>query len=115
MQFGMFADSGGLEHDKQKRDTEAFGAPSYATPLSEGSDGDFRLGIKQKAYSVQELGGLVFAYMGDNPAPPLPNLDFLAVEDERHVKITGVANCNWLQCAENGIDPLHVSFLHADV
>src|SRR5260370_1629933 len=78
-------------------------------------DGDFRLSIKQKAYPVQELGGLVFAYMGDNPAPLLPNFDFLAAEGERHVKITGVANCNWLQCVENAIDPLHVSFLHADV
>jgi 5,5'-dehydrodivanillate O-demethylase oxygenase subunit len=76
---------------------------------------DFRLTIKQKAYPVQERGGLVFAYMGDPPAPLLPNFDFLAATGERHVKITGVANCNWLQCVENGIDPLHVSFLHADV
>jgi 5,5'-dehydrodivanillate O-demethylase oxygenase subunit len=76
---------------------------------------DFRLSIKQKAYPVQERGGLVFAYMGAPPVPLLPNFDFLAAEGERHVKITGVANCNWLQCVENGIDPLHVSFLHADV
>jgi phenylpropionate dioxygenase-like ring-hydroxylating dioxygenase large terminal subunit len=48
-------------------------------------------------------------------APALPNFDFLAADGERHVKITGVANCNWLRCVENGIDPLHVSFLHADI
>jgi 5,5'-dehydrodivanillate O-demethylase len=82
------------------------------TPSEEG---DFRLSIKQKAYPVRELGGLVFAYLGDEPAPLLPNFDFLAAPGERHVKITGVANCNWLQCVENGVDPLHVSFLHADV
>lgn len=82
---------------------------------SEGPQSDFRLSIKQKAYPVQERGGLIFAYMGDEPAPLLPNFDFLVAEGERHVKVTGVANCNWLQCVENGIDPLHVSFLHADV
>ncbi len=52
---------------------------------SEGQS-DFRLSIKQKAYPVQELGGLVFAYMGDGLAPLLPNFDFLAAEGERHVK-----------------------------
>jgi 5,5'-dehydrodivanillate O-demethylase len=53
--------------------------------------------------------------MGPKPAPELPRFDFVAGEGERHVKVTGISNCNWLQCVENGIDPLHVSFLHADV
>ncbi len=82
---------------------------------SEPPESTFKDGIRQLAYPVQELGGLIFAYLGPQPAPLLPRFDFLAAEGERHVKITGVANCNWLQCVENGIDPLHVSFLHADV
>jgi len=82
---------------------------------SEPPESTFKDNIKQLSYPVQELGGLIFTYMGPQPAPLLPNFDFIAAEGERHVKITGVANCNWLQCAENGIDPLHVSFLHADV
>jgi 5,5'-dehydrodivanillate O-demethylase len=82
---------------------------------SEPADSPFKDGIKQPSYPLKELGGLIFAYLGPDPAPELPNFDFLAADGERHVKITGVANCNWLQCVENGIDPLHVSFLHADV
>src|SRR5215470_5161674 len=35
------------------------------TPSEEGH---FRLSIRQKAYPVQELGGLVFAYLGEEPA-----------------------------------------------
>jgi 5,5'-dehydrodivanillate O-demethylase oxygenase subunit len=82
---------------------------------SEPPESTFKDGIRQLAYPVQELGGMIFAYLGPEPIPPLPQFDFLAAPGERHVKITGVANCNWLQCVENGIDPLHVSFLHADV
>lgn len=81
----------------------------------EPPDSTFKDGIQHPAYPVQELGGLVFAYLGPRPVPRLPRFDFLAAEGERHVKITGIANCNWLQCVENGIDPLHVSFLHGDV
>jgi 5,5'-dehydrodivanillate O-demethylase oxygenase subunit len=82
---------------------------------SEPPESTFKDEIRQLSYPVQELGGLIFAYLGPEPAPLLPRFDFLASEGERHVKITGVAKCNWLQCVENGIDPLHVSFLHADV
>lgn len=71
--------------------------------------------IRHLAYPVQELGSLIFAYLGPQPAPLLPRFDFLAGEGERYSKITGIANCNWLQCVENGIDPLHVSFTHGDV
>jgi 5,5'-dehydrodivanillate O-demethylase len=82
---------------------------------SEPPDSTFKDTVRQLAYPVQELGGLIFAYLGPQPAPLLPRFDFLAADGERHVKITGIANCNWLQCVENGIDPLHVSFLHSDV
>jgi 5,5'-dehydrodivanillate O-demethylase len=45
----------------------------------------------------------------------LPRFDFVAGDGEHLGKITGFANCNWLQCVENGIDPLHVGFTHGDV
>ncbi len=81
----------------------------------EPPDSTIKDSIHHPAYPVEELGSLIFAYLGPQPAPPLPRYDFLAAEGERHSKITGVANCNWLQCVENGIDPLHVSFAHSDV
>lgn len=68
--------------------------------------------ISHLSYPAQELGGLVFAYLGPKPAPLLPRFDFIAGDGEHFANITGFANCNWLQCVENGIDPLHVSFTH---
>jgi 5,5'-dehydrodivanillate O-demethylase len=71
--------------------------------------------VKQPAYVAREIGGLIFAYLGPQPAPLLPNYHFLAAEGERTCRIQSFNNSNWLQSAENGIDPFHVSFLHADV
>ncbi|HLH22352.1 MAG TPA: Rieske 2Fe-2S domain-containing protein [Chloroflexota bacterium] len=68
--------------------------------------------VQHPAYPAEELGGLVFVYLGPRPAPLLPRFDFLAGEGEHRVKITGFADCNWLQAVENGMDPLHVSYTH---
>ncbi len=72
-------------------------------------------GVHHLSYPAEELGGLVFTYLGPQPAPLLPRFDFLAAEEERSAKIIGFGNCNWLQCVENGMDPIHVSFTHQDV
>lgn len=68
--------------------------------------------IKIKAYPVQELGGLIWAYLGPLPAPLLPRIEYMVREDYDHdVGITRVP-CNWLQIAENNVDPVHIEFLH---
>jgi len=82
---------------------------------SEPPESTFKDSVTHLAYPVQELGGIIFAYLGPQPTPLLPRYNFVAEEGDRYVKITGISNCNWLQCVENGIDPLHVSFLHGDV
>jgi 5,5'-dehydrodivanillate O-demethylase len=71
--------------------------------------------IRQLSYPTQELGGLVFTYLGPEPVPLLPRFHFLAAEGERDCIIQAFNNSNWLQSVENGIDPYHVSFLHGDV
>lgn len=64
------------------------------------------------AYPVQEMGGLIFAYLGPLPAPLLPKLDGLVVEGAiRHIGRT-VIPCNWLQIMENSVDPVHVEWAH---
>ena len=68
--------------------------------------------VHHLAYPAEELGGLIFAYLGPQPARFLPRFDFLAGEGDHYAIIQGFANCNWLQCVENGLDPYHVSFLH---
>ncbi|MGV6874711.1 Rieske 2Fe-2S domain-containing protein [Pseudochelatococcus sp. B33] len=67
---------------------------------------------KLKGYPVQELGGLVFAYMGPLPAPDLPRWDLLVWPNAiRQIGIT-ILDCNWLQCQENTGDPAHSAWTH---
>jgi 5,5'-dehydrodivanillate O-demethylase len=69
--------------------------------------------IKQTAYPVEKLGGLLFAYLGPLPAPLLPRWDVLAWEHGRRtINIQSVLACNWLQCMENSVDPSHLYWLH---
>ncbi len=73
---------------------------------------NFRDKIRINAYPVQELGGLIFAYLGPQPAPLLPRWDLLVRDDlVRAVDINPIP-CNWLQCMDNSLDPLHFEFLH---
>ncbi|MBI4490410.1 MAG: Rieske 2Fe-2S domain-containing protein [Deltaproteobacteria bacterium] len=68
--------------------------------------------VQLPAYSVQELGGLIFAYLGPKPEPLLPPWDLLVEENVwREIGYT-VTPCNWLQTVENILDPVHVEWLH---
>lgn len=67
----------------------------------------------QKAYAVQTLGGVVWAYMGPQPAPLLPRWSPLVrLDGQREVHILPELECNWLQVMENSCDPTHLAFLH---
>jgi 5,5'-dehydrodivanillate O-demethylase len=70
------------------------------------------LPLKVTAYPVQELGGLVWAYLGPAPAPLLPRFEFLAREDMNRAIVVGPLPCNWLQCMDNSFDPIHFEHLH---
>lgn len=76
-------------------------------------DGRFKQKVRVSAYPVQELGGLLFTYMGPEPAPLLPNYDILA-ETTGVLREAFVAELpvNWLQCMENSVDPVHLEWLH---
>jgi 5,5'-dehydrodivanillate O-demethylase len=71
--------------------------------------------VRQPAYPTQEAAGLVFAYLGPEPAPLLPRYDLLFRGDcTRHVGAF-VEHCNWMQRAENAVDQMHSTVLHATV
>ena len=78
---------------------------------SEPEGSKFKDKVRIKAYKVQELGGLVFAYMGPEPAPLLPRWDIMVWPGVRNVYST-LLPCNWLQCQENSLDPVHFQWLH---
>ena len=80
----------------------------------EPADSPLKDNVGQKSYPVQTLGGVVFAYMGPDPAPLLPNWKQLIRNDGvRTVFILPELECNWLQVMENSVDPTHTYYLHA--
>jgi 5,5'-dehydrodivanillate O-demethylase len=79
-------------------------------------DPEFKKEVCHKAYPVEQLSGLLFAYLGPPEKKPLlPRWDFLAREDwPRKIEIHPVLDCNWLQPMENAVDPSHTHFLHGE-
>jgi 5,5'-dehydrodivanillate O-demethylase len=79
---------------------------------AETPDSTFPSRVQMKAYPVQTLGGLVFAYLGPQPAPLLPH--YYPFVEEGRVRSIGwtVVTCNWLQIMENSLDPIHGEYLH---
>ena len=78
---------------------------------SEPAGSRFKEKVHLKAYKVEELAGLIFAYMGPEPAPLLPRWDILVWPGIRSATSV-MLPCNWLQCHENSLDPLHFQWLH---
>jgi 5,5'-dehydrodivanillate O-demethylase len=80
---------------------------------AEPPDSTFKDRIKIPAYPVQELGGLIWTYLGPDPAPLLPRWDVLVRDDlDRSIGITRLP-VNWLQVMENSLDPVHLEYLHS--
>ncbi|MPZ13907.1 MAG: Rieske 2Fe-2S domain-containing protein [Chloroflexi bacterium] len=75
-------------------------------------DGALKSTVKLTAYPVQELGGLIFAYLGPEPVPLVPRWSPLVAENAVRDIAISVLPCNWLQCQENSLDPVHVEWLH---
>ena len=72
----------------------------------------FKDRLKLPGYPVQEMGGLLFAYMGPAPAPLLPPWDLFVWPNAVRQIGYAVLNANWLQCQENTGDPTHGVYLH---
>lgn len=67
----------------------------------------------QRAYPVEPLAGILFAYLGPRPAPLLPRYETLVRTDgTRSIKVLPVHHANWLQAQENSCDPVHTYYLH---
>ncbi|CAB4958717.1 MAG: Rieske 2Fe-2S domain-containing protein [Actinobacteria bacterium] len=118
----------GLGYVDQPRTPEAAGSPSglrcgyhgwlFGTDgrcleqPGEPADSTFKDRIRAQSYRVQELGGLVFAYLGPEPAPLLPRYDLFVWDDVWRDIGHAELPCNFLQIMENSVDPHHVEWLH---
>jgi 5,5'-dehydrodivanillate O-demethylase oxygenase subunit len=72
----------------------------------------FRDKMATDAYPVEELGGVLFAYLGPQPAPLLPRFDGFIAEGAIRMMGRALLPINWLQIMENSVDPIHTEWLH---
>lgn len=79
---------------------------------AEPAGSTFKDRVTIKAYAVEELAGLIWAYLGPRPVPLLPRWDLLVQPGVLREAGWTVIPCNWLQCMENSLDPVHVEWLH---
>ena len=75
-------------------------------------DARFKDKVRIKAYSVETRAGLIWAYLGPEPAPLVPNWEPFTWKNGFVQIVFADVPCNWLQCQENSIDPLHFEWMH---
>jgi 5,5'-dehydrodivanillate O-demethylase len=77
-------------------------------------DGTFKDRTVIKSYPVEAKAGLIWAYLGPQPAPLCPTWEPFTWENGFVQIVFSTVPCNWLQCQENSIDPVHFEWLHSN-
>jgi 5,5'-dehydrodivanillate O-demethylase len=81
---------------------------------SEPANTKLKQRVQAQAYRVEELGGLIFAYLGPEPAPLLPRFDLFVWDNCLRDIGQAIVPCHWLQIMENSVDPYHLEALHGN-
>jgi len=89
-----------------------FAATGACLEVSGRTDAALLARARTRAYKAEELGGLVFAYLGPEPAPLLPRWDLMVWPGVLRDVGRATIPCNWLQIMENSVDPIHLEWLH---
>jgi 5,5'-dehydrodivanillate O-demethylase len=79
---------------------------------AEHPDSTFKDRVTVQSYPVEELGGMLWAWMGPEPRPMVPHWEALVEDGVRDIG-WAILPCNWLQIMENSLDPVHLEHLHA--
>ncbi|MFZ3358081.1 MAG: aromatic ring-hydroxylating dioxygenase subunit alpha [Xanthobacteraceae bacterium] len=79
---------------------------------NEAEGSRFKDKIQTAAYPVEELNGMLFAYLGPQPRPLLPRWDGFVAEGSIRMLGRALIPVNWLQAMENSLDPIHTEWLH---
>ncbi len=72
----------------------------------------FREKIRAKTYRIQPKAGMLWAYMGPEPAPLAPNWEPFTWDNGFTQIVFADIPCNWFQCQENSMDPVHFEWSH---
>ena len=79
---------------------------------AEPEESTFKDRIRLRAYPTQEFSGLIYAYLGPEPAPLLPLYDVLRMEAGVKTVQVQTVHANWLNHVENIVDISHLAWLH---
>jgi 5,5'-dehydrodivanillate O-demethylase len=79
---------------------------------AEDSQHNFASRVQIPGYHAEELGGLIWGYIGPEPAPLLPRWELFAYDNVFRVVGTTMLPCNWLQAQENSVDTVHTEYVH---
>jgi 5,5'-dehydrodivanillate O-demethylase len=71
-----------------------------------------RRNARVPSYPVQTMGGMIWAYLGPLPAPELPDWETFSWPNCFAQVVIAEIPCNWLQCQENSVDPVHFEWMH---
>ena len=72
----------------------------------------FKDKVKLAGYRTQEFGGLVFGYLGPEPAPLLPLFDLLFKTEGVKEILQQPVYTSWFNHVENMVDISHLAWLH---
>jgi len=70
--------------------------------------------VRIKAYPVEAKAGLLWAYLGPPPVPLVPTWEPFTWQNGFVQIVFSEVPCNWFQCQENSIDPVHFEWLHSN-
>ncbi len=74
----------------------------------------FKDRVRIKAYPVEAKAGLLWAYLGPPPVPLVPTWEPFTWQNGFVQIVFSEVPCNWFQCQENSIDPVHFEWLHSN-
>jgi 5,5'-dehydrodivanillate O-demethylase oxygenase subunit len=70
--------------------------------------------VKLNAYKAVAKAGMIWAYLGKEPAPEIPDYEPFHWQNQGLVQIVmSVLHCNWLQCQENTMDGIDMELFTA--
>jgi 5,5'-dehydrodivanillate O-demethylase len=69
-----------------------------------------RVGIK--SYPVRAHAGLLWVYLGSQSPPLIPDWEPFSWKNGFVQVFFAELPCNWLQCQENALDPVHFEWMH---
>jgi phthalate 4,5-dioxygenase oxygenase subunit len=80
---------------------------------AEPAHSDFKKKLRHTAYPCQEVGGIIFTYMGPAAKQPLlPRYEWHPLDAGQLCPVKSYLQCNYLQGVEGDFDSAHTSFLH---